>query len=112
MARSSSRRPAPDRVPRSIPDKSPRSVPAESPWTILDKAVSSLGCAVRLVFVLCSVMIVFCACVAMLLLVLKWVGLTGALTAAEVDAGTVAAGTGLAAPVVALIVVLLRRGRK
>lgn len=107
MARSWSR--------RSVPDESPGPMPAESLWTILAKAMGSFGCAVRLVFVLCSVMVVFCCCLAMLLLVLKWVGLTGAVAAGGNPAGAgaaVVAGTGLAAPVVALIVVLLRRGRK
>jgi len=109
MARWWSRRPEPEKSAEPTP------APAASLSTVLIQAMSSFGCAFRLVFVLGSLMVVFCVCAVAILLAMKWVGLTAVLSAADPPAGRttlIVAGTGLAAPLVATTAVLLRRIRK
>jgi hypothetical protein len=100
---------------RPEPEKSAEPAPAASLSTVLIQAMSSFGCAFRLVFVLGSLMVVFCVCAVAILLAMKWVGLTAVLSAADPSGGTktlIVAGTGLAAPLLATTAVLLRRTRK
>lgn len=96
---------------RSGPGSAPPSLPAESLSTVLIKAMSSFGCAFRLVFVLGTLIVLCSGCIVLILLTMKWVGLTA--VAADAGAGAiVVAGTGLAGPPLAALLLLVRRGRR
>lgn len=70
--------------------------------------MSSFGCAVRLVFIVCSVLAVFFGGVVLVLLVARSSGL---LAAVPGGGAAVAAGTGVVGAVATAVTVAVRRGR-